>query len=1199
MKKREYTLSFILALLVVAGISYGYFFLDRNESVEKELQAEQQIATIYKSFDIVCQNDSLNFENINPSDFQSLKQQLPFDLFIYEKNHLVFWTENRAIPDLNVQDLTENAKLITLKNGYYIALKKKVGNRDYVALSLLRYSYSLVNKYLTNEFSSPFNFYEKDIILPVQHSSGSAIKDPQGNTVFKIEHHNQETYVVDNVRLLISWLVVLFAFLFIWKFTVWLDIKYGEFWGVLGTAILGGLLYLSILYVPYEFRKTIFFNSKLYGSVWFNSLGDLLFFLIYILGFTYHLMIRILRNAIKNNKFLQIFSLLTLIAGMFGMNWIIRSIVNDSIIYFEARNLTLFNTYTIVGLNMVFLATVVIVFSTIIFTYLYRHVKQKTYINIALELLFAFLLWWAGFGILTPFLVILHSVLLWILFIFFAKAKYKQVVGIIIVALLFMVFNVSLILRHYAVQKNELIKKSVALKQSRKRDITAEELFTKTENKIKKDAFVKEFFQNPLISYNNIYKRINSLYFDGYYNKFDVSILFFNKEGKAIRSNSEKNRADFQQIIDTEGSKTLAKSLYFIANRQNEFSYIALFDIATDSVALGTVVLRIMPQKYQLGNVYPELLLQGKKQLIPQYVEEYEYAVYYDSILVEQSDEFSHLAQTNAQAYENTRFDIDKNRYIVISTAKPSLFNVLSIFSFILAYYFLVGFLVTVGYFAVTQDVNYRVFYFTFKKRIVIAMLSLVILSFFITGFATARFFSTQYNEQHQKNLLQKQKVISNAVSAVIHKNELNSPERLSKHLRNTLNTDIAEIAKVNTMDINVFGLNGVLLNSSQEGIFTSGLLSNMMNAKAYVQLNKKQYEVVAQDEEIGKLKYLSAYIPILNTTGQKMAYLNVPYFAKEKNLNHDVSDFMIALINVYVLLLTIASILAYFVSNSIAKPLSVISQKLQRVTLTKINQKIDWQANDEIGAIVKEYNRMIEQLDESAKLLAATERDTAWREMAKQIAHEIKNPLTPMKLSIQYLQRATKQDPEHSAELIGRVSKTLIEQIENLADIATAFSSFAKMPKGNREKIDVVEALNVAVDLFNAEKIDINKQYQIEKGEIFADQNQMISVFNNLVKNAIQAVEEKENAQVKVSIQQIEEKYLIAITDNGVGISKEKQNKVFVPNFTTKSSGTGLGLAISKRIVEGLYGKIWFESEENKGTTFYVQIPKYKIKLV
>ena len=253
----------------------------------------------------------------------------------------------------------------------------------------------------------------------------------------------------------------------------------------------------------------------------------------------------------------------------------------------------------------------------------------------------------------------------------------------------------------------------------------------------------------------------------------------------------------------------------------------------------------------------------------------------------------------------------------------------------------------------------------------------------------------------------------------------------------------------------------------------------------------------------------------------------------------------------------------------------------------------MDWGTKDEVGTLISEYNKMIKKLDDSANLLAKSEREGAWREMAKQVAHEIKNPLTPMKLSIQYLKHAFQSNPDNIEPLMQRVSNTLIEQIDNLAHIANEFSNFAKMPRANNEEFIVNVLVESVHDLFKEVKdADVSLTLPEKAFTVFADRKQLMRVLNNLIKNAVEAIPEDRDGAIKVSLFEQEIMAIIKVSDNGVGIPEEMKKKVFVPNFTTKNSGTGLGLAISKNIIESVNGKIYYETMPNIGTDFYVELP-------
>jgi signal transduction histidine kinase len=309
-------------------------------------------------------------------------------------------------------------------------------------------------------------------------------------------------------------------------------------------------------------------------------------------------------------------------------------------------------------------------------------------------------------------------------------------------------------------------------------------------------------------------------------------------------------------------------------------------------------------------------------------------------------------------------------------------------------------------------------------------------------------------------------------------------------------------------------------------------------------------------------------------------------------------SAFFMTLLNAYVFIFLLAIGMAVFMSRSITKPVAQLSEKLKKIRLGKKNETISWSIDDEVGELIRDYNSMVTKLDESAMMLAQTERDTAWREMAKQVAHEIKNPLTPMKLSIQYLQNAVSRgDDADLPAMIKRVSKTLIEQIDNLTNIASEFSSYAKMPTAMNEVFVINDVVASVHDLFRKrEDMDIQLQVPINDLFVFADKSQIIRVLNNIVKNAIQAIPKTRRGLIHIKLTSSEELVIISIGDNGVGIDEHMQDKVFYPNFTTKSSGMGLGLAICSDIIQSFDGRIYFETEKGVGTTFIIELPRHSM---
>ena len=267
----------------------------------------------------------------------------------------------------------------------------------------------------------------------------------------------------------------------------------------------------------------------------------------------------------------------------------------------------------------------------------------------------------------------------------------------------------------------------------------------------------------------------------------------------------------------------------------------------------------------------------------------------------------------------------------------------------------------------------------------------------------------------------------------------------------------------------------------------------------------------------------------------------------------------------------------------------------MKAVSLGKTNEPIKWEQNDEIGILVQQYNKMLEQLDDSARKLASNEREYAWREMAKQVAHEIKNPLTPMKLNLQYLQRQLENDAPNVKQMVTKTATMLVKQIDHLSQIASDFSQLARINETRVEEFDLNEVLNEVILLYQMDShLSITWQAPTDSYLVSADRTQLNRLFTNLVKNASEAVEE-EQAIIAINEKREEDTVVVAITDNGPGIPAEMQSQLFTPSFTTKTSGSGLGLAICKDIVERAGGNIWFQSATGGPTTFFVRLPIVK----
>ncbi len=474
------------------------------------------------------------------------------------------------------------------------------------------------------------------------------------------------------------------------------------------------------------------------------------------------------------------------------------------------------------------------------------------------------------------------------------------------------------------------------------------------------------------------------------------------------------------------------------------------------------------------------------------------------------------------------------------------------------------------------------------RVRIFIAMILLVLIASILIAGVTIYQYNEQAHDYHKERLERKEENIRRNIDFVIR--ETTYPVTTEK-IPLIFREEIYKIADIHRLELNLYDLEGGLLKSSKASIEGDSLPKCLNPYILNEMSNTASQRYVDKTIKDGKT-YQSSYTYITDKKFKPLAILNLPYLENDDFLNMELKEFLVRLSYAYIAMLIIAVVLAFLLSKYITKTLKMVSDKINETRLEKHNKKIDIDSSsEEIATLVNSYNSMIDELEESAVKLATSEREQAWREMAKQVAHEIKNPLTPMRLSVQSFQR--KFDPEDPAihQKVDEYSKTLIQQIDTMSSIASAFSNFAKMPAQQNETLNVVNIVKLALDIFSEDYIFFNA----EEEEIIAqfDRTQLIRVVTNLVKNAIQAIPEDRDPKIDVSVLSEDENVTILVSDNGIGISEENTTKVFEPKFTTKSSGMGLGLAMVKNIVETYNGSITFTSQLGEGTTFKVSFPK------
>jgi two-component system nitrogen regulation sensor histidine kinase NtrY len=474
-----------------------------------------------------------------------------------------------------------------------------------------------------------------------------------------------------------------------------------------------------------------------------------------------------------------------------------------------------------------------------------------------------------------------------------------------------------------------------------------------------------------------------------------------------------------------------------------------------------------------------------------------------------------------------------------------------------------------------------------FRFKIQLSILILIVFSIGIIALGSIYIQKKQQTQNLQKNLLNNVTLVGNSIENKI--NVVNTLEALQYDYLQKL---IENLGENYTSDINLYDTKGYLINTTREQLYDKGILSKYIHPVPFEKIKYQNVKSYIQLEKVGKkLNYFSAYHGVYNDQKQLIGIIHVPYFTETKEFNNDINEYILSIINIYILLIIIALITGYIISEKITEPLKILSNNLQNLQLNNLNQQLKWNTNDEIGQLIKQYNLTLEKLELNIKKLAKKERESAWREMAQQVAHEIKNPLTPMKLSMQhFLMRWDDLDEETKNIKFKSVAKNMIEQMDQLAAIASDFSSFAKINEGKKDTILLDDILNNVISVFNTN--DIIEFINYEKNcYVNGNKNELNRVFTNIIQNAIQAVSEKNKPNIQIQKKLNNQFIEIKIKDNGDGIPVEIQDKIFIPKFTTKNSGSGLGLAMVKQIIDFHEGKIYFETS-TKGTTFTVLLP-------
>lgn len=1184
--------------------------LSKNEKVLKS-RLNEILETITTEIDV---NVS---ELINESDL--LLNEPGFGYLVFQYGELVYWSNRSVAFYNNVDEIEKSHGLVLLPNGYYLADKVEKNEFEIFGLHLLKSNYNFENKYLQNTF---FEDYDLPDIFKISETEDSEVenfwvKDSNGEFLFTIIPDGQFLCTKDQLYLpgIIYFIGLLILLLYFRKEFVASESPFILKLLALATALFMVYWLHLIFNIPRLFFFLRVFSPDYFAiNNWLPSLGDFflltLFFLFWVYNFGVGLNIKQLNNDSKLPRKIIAVLLLLFSASLYLLsNFFIEQLILNSTISFSLNkiiDITIQSALAIFSVGLILFAILYFttriteearndfsflqIFGVTVLIALFLGIVQIIAVGeVSMAVLILFVVA-SIFGCLLS-RKYLHNYTLSYLIIFVSVASVYSLV----------VFN------NIISEKEREIQKLLAVTLETERDPAAEEFLTNIQIRLHDDAAIYSL----LLQGDNLEDYIEKVYFNGYFRKYLLKVYVCEERDSLFYEPERRNvpcMPFMDGLIKSQGDRIPGTDFYFMDNMNGRISYTGKINFPhLPNRNEVTIYIDLDSDLLFDGIGFPELLIDKTIARSENY-KKFDYAKYYGGELTDKFGNYdynfhidTYLGFNKNGKYESKEFTYKKwhglehliyhtreHNYIIISRSLFTFTEYLISFPYLFVFYFLsLLILLLIG----SRSLRTRKFVFDLKFKIQAAIISIVFISLLGVALVTISYNVEEYRLKHGNDLNEKMKSIAEEIDM-----RLEDKVEITDSLKDWLHRELAKLSNIFRTDINIYGANGDLIASSRGEIFETGLISTRMNARAYSEIFQNFQADYSETETIGELSYLSAYKPIINNYSDYLGFINLPYFINEDNYSQEITTFVVAFINLYVLLFLISIIAAVFIANQITRPLVVIQENLKKIELGKHNEPIHYNRNDEIGGLVKVYNKKVDELAVSTDLLARSERESAWREMAKQIAHEIKNPLTPMKLSIQHLQRAKGKDEEYN-KYLKRVTGTLIEQIDSLSNIATEFSNFAKIPTARNQVFNLAEQLQKVIDLYethNRANIEFNPK-KLEKIEVNADREQLFRAIINLIKNGIQSVPENQIGEIKIWLEKKKKKAIIAVKDNGSGIPVELRNKLFSPSFTTKTSGMGLGLAIVKNIVENFSGRIWFKTDLKKGTTFFLEIPIYK----
>ena len=935
------------------------------------------------------------------------------------------------------------------------------------------------------------------------------------------------------------------------------------FWFALGTLFVVRIL--AYIFVSRGFASGEFFSPVLYADNWaFNSLGTFLLnnlmvamtvYAVFVMRYRIHHRIDRLQTP-RRELVIALSVVLTLLLGYY-IHYVMRSLILNSSIGMEPYRISELSMYSLLcylSFASLFLALLFQIYMVVMF------IRRDTRIN-----LFS----WSNILVFIP------------------------------VFALYSVIAISV----YGLQKEFESNRVNTGKLAIERDLALEMFLCEVEPSIQSDPFISvlssvngaELIKNRLTErylYSDIVQRYN----------ITISTCASNDMIKLGQGTDPVDCFSFyDNMLKDYGVQVASGSnIYYLRDYNGLASYLAVFTYFDPSNYRVSRLFLELESKYRNDVVINPLdAITTRANTAAALPRIYSYARYADDRLVSHGGNYDYpvgppsdlkdgYVMMNRDGYVHFVNRISDEDLTVISRPRRPFFPYMVSFSYLAIFYGLFVLLFTNRW---RREKLFNLPKHSLKRKITLTTTLTMIVALVAMGAGTVIFvmrLNRENNREAMDSLMNSaQTVLSEPCRYAMRYNELNTAE---------IYDAMEEFTRLTRTDINLYNIHGELIRSTKPELFDQYLVGKRMSNKAFRQIVKKRQLRFVDLETIAGVSFYSVYEPVFNGDGTMVAIANVPYFQRSEDVTNATASTISAVINIYLILLITAIVLGAIMSNALSKPLVEIKERIDRLAFSG-NRRIKYRnTKDELGVLINSYNKMVEDLEESSRRLAQSEREQAWKEMARQIAHEIKNPLTPMKLSIQYLMRLKEENVPGWEDKLESVSKSLLEQIDTLSQTASEFSSFARFYSEDITRINLADLIQEQFELFDNRE-EITLRFDNEAGDAWVDgrRSQLARVLVNLITNSIQAIDNagKETGTIAIRLSAASaSSWQVDVEDDGPGVSEEDLAKLFTPNFTTKKTGTGLGLAICRSIIEQSQGTIDYSRSALGGARFTIVLP-------